>query len=168
MYPCTIPCSYRVHMVCFLSQGSLQTEWTIVVGTAFANSLFLESSRSIHWYDVQLKCCDRDLRKNGTRKNIKTPATACWVIPSVALSKRVPGGGFRKPSSSGSSQTPFGGFSFSPGIIMEYLWISLRVTALEQQLRCFATVLSALPVHWVLPMQVAGCGLGEKLANQVR
>ena len=61
--------------------------------------------------------CDGELGRNGTRKNIKMPAAASWVIPGVALSKEVPGGGCRKPSSGGSSQTLFN--LILPGVVLE-------------------------------------------------
>lgn len=85
-----------------------------MVGTAFANSLFLESSRSVPYHDTQLvRGVTGAWGEMAPGKKIKRPATASWVIPSVALSEKAPGGGCRKPSSSGSSQTLFNLFDFS-------------------------------------------------------
>lgn len=80
--------------------------------------------------------CDRNLRENGTRKNVRAPADASQVIPRVVLTKEVPGRGCRKPSSTGggSSQALFNLFDFSWSSL-GVLGMSCCVTALEQQVQ---------------------------------
>ena len=104
------------------------------------NSLFLESSRSMPHHDMQLIwCVTGTWGETAPGRKIKTSATASWVIPSVALSKEVPGGGRRKPSSSGSgsSQTCFNLFDFS--------WHSSGVPVDELVCHCPSAASPALP-----------------------
>lgn len=99
--------------------------------------------------------CNRDLGRNGTRKEVKAPAAASQVIPRVALSKEVPGRGCGKlPSTgSGSSQALFNVFDFS-WAALGVLGKSFGVTALEQQVQLSLMVVSPpVPVHQVLPCQ---------------
>lgn len=98
--------------------------------------------------------CDRNLRENGARKNVRAPADASQVIPRVVLTKEVPGRGCRKPSSTGggSSQALFNLFDFSWSSL-GVLGMSCCVTALEQQVQLSLKVVSPpVPVQ-VLPCQ---------------